>query len=67
MFWHSLNSEEVIPAGTPLAQYYLIKKESINVEIGCYAESTLKGLRKRRLSLDSMFNRKYINLKKEKE
>ncbi len=67
LFWHVSNSEEVIPAGTPLAQYYLIKKENIDTEIGPYTSSTLKGLRKRRLSLDSMFNRKYINLKKEEE
>ena len=63
LFWHCLNSEEVIPAGTPLAQYYLIKKENVNVEIGSYTENTLKGLRKRRMMLDSRYNRKYVDLK----
>lgn len=66
LFWHCLNSEELIPAGTPLAQYYLIKKEKINVEIGSYAETTLKGLRNRRLLLDSRYNRQYKDLKNEK-
>lgn len=64
LFWHCLNSEEVIPAGTPLAQYYLIKKETVNTEIGPYTSSTLKSLRSRRLSLDSKYNRQYKNLKK---
>ena len=63
MFWHCLDSEEVIPAGTPLAQYFLIKKEDINVEVAPYTKDTLRGLRNRRLLLDSQFSRKYNSLK----
>lgn len=33
LYWHCLNSEEVIPAGTPLNQMILIKDETIGHEI----------------------------------
>lgn len=66
LFWHCLDSEEVIPAGTPLAQYFLIKKEKVDVEIGSYNNQTLKNLRSRRLKLDSLYNRKYQSLKSDK-
>jgi len=33
LYWHCLNSEEVIPAGTPLNQMVLIKDESIGYEV----------------------------------
>jgi len=57
LFWHCLNSEEVIPAGTPLSQYFLIKKETVEVKIGPYTANTLKTLRKSRLGSDSRFAR----------
>ena len=33
VFWHCLNSEEIIPAGTPLNQMILIKDQSVGYEI----------------------------------
>lgn len=63
LFWHVLNGEEVIPAGTPLAHYFLIKKEKVDAEVSAVDSSTLDELRLRRLVLDSQFIQSYSKLK----
>jgi hypothetical protein len=63
LFWHSLNSQEVIPAGTPLAQYFLVKKEEVETTIEQFTTETLEDLRLRRLTLGSQFLPNYSKLK----
>lgn len=63
IFWHSLHSDEFIPAGTPLAQYFLIKKEQVNTTIEKFNQETLEDLRLRRMTLDSQFVPSYSKLK----
>lgn len=63
LFWHRLNSEELIPAGTPLAQYFLIKKEDIDCEVASFTQQDLEDLRLRRLTLESQFLPSYSKLK----
>jgi len=63
LFWHSLNSQEVIPAGTPLAQYFLVKKEKVETTIEQFTTETLEDLRLRRLTLGSQFLPNYSKLK----
>jgi len=63
IFWHSLNSTEIIPAGTPLAQYFLIKKEEVETIIESVSQKTLEDLRLRRMVLESQFLPSYSKLK----
>jgi hypothetical protein len=63
LFWHSLNSREIIPAGTPLAQYFLVKKEEIETTVDRFTIETLEDLRIRRMTLDSQFLSNYSKLK----
>ncbi len=63
IFWHSLNAKEVIPAGTPLVQYFLIKKQEVNTVIEAVTQSTLEDLRLRRMTLESQFLPSYSKLK----
>lgn len=63
MFWHSLNSQELIPAGTPLAQYFLVKKEEIKITVDQFSKKTLEDLRLRRMTLESQFLPSYAKLK----
>ncbi len=63
IFWHSLNGTEVIPAGTPLAQYFLIKKQEVNTVIETVNQQTLEDLRLRRMTLESQFLPSYSKLK----
>lgn len=63
LYWHCLDSQEVIPAGTPLAQYYLIKKEEITEVVSAVTESEVEDLRLRRVVVDSQFMPTYSKLK----
>lgn len=63
LYWHCLNSEEIIPAGTPLAQYFLIKKEEIDVEIKVADQKDIDDLRLRRMQMESTFMPAYVKLK----
>lgn len=65
LFWHCLNSEEVIPAGTPVAQYFLIKKEITDVQISSFTEPNLEDLRYRRILLESEFFQSYPKLRRD--
>jgi hypothetical protein len=63
LFWHKLNSEEIIPAGTPIMQYLLIKNENIDAAITEFTDIDLENLRLRRMLLDSNFLTSYSKLK----
>jgi hypothetical protein len=63
IFWHSLQGKEVIPAGTPLVQYFLVKKEEVKVTVEQFTESILEDLRIRRMTLESQFLPSYSKLK----
>jgi hypothetical protein len=63
IFWHKLTGTEIIPAGTPLAQYFLIKKQDIKTIIDVVNQQTLKDLRLRRVTLESQFLPSYSKLK----
>lgn len=63
LYWHCLNSKELIPAGTPLAQYYLIKKEDVTEEVIACTDSELEDLRLRRVVVESQFMPTYSKLK----
>lgn len=63
IFWHSLHGHEMIPAGTPLAQYFLVKKEEVNTIIDQFTQETLEDLRLRRMTLESQFLPSYSKLK----
>lgn len=65
LFWHVTAGEEVIKAGTPLAQYFLIKKEKSETNVREYNEQDLKELRYRRLTVEKSFLQGYSNLKKD--
>ncbi len=65
LFWHVSAGEEVIKAGTPLAQYFLIKKEKVETEVREYTEDDLKDLRYRRVVLETHFLQSYSHLKKD--
>ena len=55
LFWHELNKEVFIPAGTPLAQYFLIKKEIIDFEIREYNKNDIDNLKLKSMAKDSTF------------
>lgn len=63
IYWHCLNSEEIIPAGTPLAQYFLVKKEEIDVEVRVADQDDINDLRLRRMQMESTFIPAYAKLK----
>lgn len=63
IFWHSLNGIEIIPAGTPLVQYFLIKKQDVKTVIDIVNQETLEDLRLRRMTLESQFLPSYSKLK----
>ena len=63
LFWHVQEGQEVIPAGTPIAQYFLIKKEKIDVEIRGYTDEDLNDLRLRQVVVESSFLQSYSKLK----
>lgn len=63
LYWHCLNSKEVIPAGTPLAQYYLVKKEEVDTFVGPCSDNDLEDLRIRRIAVESQFTPNYSKLK----
>lgn len=61
LFWHVLQGEEVISAGTPLAQYILIKKQKIKVEVTEADQNTVKDFRARLLSIGNQFYKNITN------
>jgi hypothetical protein len=63
IFWHSLHGTEIIPAGTPLAQYFLIKKQEVKTVIEAVNQQVLEDLRLRRMTLESQFLPSYAKLK----
>lgn len=63
LFWHCLNSKEIIPAGTPLAQYFLIKKEDITETVAGFSVAEVEDLQLRRMTLESQFLPSYSKLK----
>lgn len=63
MFWHELNGETVIPAGTPLCQYILLKKEKIDYKIREYTKKDIDNLRLRASTIDSTYISNYTKLK----
>lgn len=63
LFWHELNSEVFIPAGTPLAQYVLVKKEKIDYNIREYNDNDIYNLRLKSNSKDNKFIPNYKNWK----
>lgn len=65
LFWHILEGEEIIKAGTPLAQYFLIKKEKTETVSRSYNDTDLSDLRYRRLILETQFLQNYSHLKKD--
>lgn len=66
MFWHELNGEVKIPAGTPLCQYMLIKKHDIKGIVREYNKKDIDNLRLRASTIDSKWQSNYTQLKKYK-
>jgi len=63
LFWHKLNNEVFIPAGTPLCQYILIKKDNTDVVVRGAAQADIENLRLRANVIDSQFVTNYGKLK----
>ena len=63
LFWHELNGEVFIPAGTPLCQYILIKKEKDTAIIRDYTKKDIDNLRARASTIDSKYISNYTKLK----
>ena len=53
IFWHSLNDEIIIPAGTPLCQYILVKKHDIKAIVREYNQNDIDNLRLRAATIDN--------------
>ena len=66
LYWHELNSNTTIPAGTPLAQYVLVKKEKIDSNVRSVEDKDIKNLRLRSTILDNRFIVDYKPLKEVK-
>ena len=66
LYWHELNNVTKIPAGTPLAQYMLVKKDKIDAEIRDVTDKDIKNLRLRSTILDNRFIVDYKPLKEVK-
>jgi hypothetical protein len=45
LYWHRINSTEVIKKGTPLAQYILLKDKEIKWELGEMTDKDVKNIR----------------------
>ena len=64
MFWNKLNGVTVIPAGTPLCQYILVKKEQVDVEVREYNQRDLNNIRLRMSTVNNQWNINMSKLKK---
>lgn len=63
MFWHELNGETFVPAGTPLCQYILIKKEKETYDVRDVNTKDITNLRLRASAIDSKYISNYTKLK----
>lgn len=64
MFWHVFDGATKIPAGTPLCQYILVKKDKVDSVVRGYEKKDIDNLRLRAHLLDSKFVPNYNDLKK---
>jgi hypothetical protein len=55
IFWHTLNDEIVIPAGTPLCQYILVKKNNVKSLVREYEKKDIDNLRLRAATIDNQW------------
>lgn len=55
VFWHNLNGVTKIPAGTPLCQYILIKKNNIEASVRAYNDDDIDNLRLRAATIDNQW------------
>jgi len=63
MFWHNLNGQTVIPAGTPLCQYILVKKQSVETIVRECNNNDIDNLRLRASAIDCKYQSNYTILK----
>ena len=63
LFWHKLKDEFLIPAGTPLCQYVLIKKNDIKGNVREMDDKDLYNIRLRRNVIDNRWIANYNSLK----
>lgn len=63
IFWHVLDGEVHIPAGTPLCQYILIKKDKFDSDVRAYEQKDLDNLRLRANTMDNRWIPNYNPLK----
>jgi len=63
MSWHELDGEVHIPAGTPLCQYILIKKDDIKGTVRGYEQKDIDNLRVRANTMDNRWIANYNPLK----
>ena len=63
LYWHELDGITKIPAGTPLAQYMLVKKDKIDGDVRSVTDKDIKNLRLRSTILDNRFIVDYKPLK----
>ena len=55
LFWHTLNDKVMIPAGTPLCQYILVKKEKVNTIIRSFNKKDIHNMTLKHYIMDSKF------------
>lgn len=55
LFWHTLNDKVMIPAGTPLCQYILVKKEKVNTIIRSSNKKDIRNMTLKHYIMDSKF------------
>ena len=63
LFWHELDKEVFIPAGTPLQQYFLIKKEVVDFEMREFNKDDIYNLKLKSIAKDNRFLPNYKNWK----
>lgn len=63
MFWNNLEGETVIPAGTPLCQYMLVKKHDVEGVVRSYEKRDIENLRLRATAIDCKYQSNYTMLK----
>ena len=63
LFWHELEKEVFIPAGTPLQQYFLIKKETIDFSIREFNKNDIDNVKLKRVAKDNRFIPSYKDWK----
>ena len=64
MFWNNLNGVTVIPTGTPLCQYILVKKEKVDLEVREYNQRELNNIRLRISTISNQWTVNMSRLKK---